>query len=353
MSSSNLALLRGKLLRWYANNKRSLPWRRTRDPYAIWIAETMLQQTQVATVIPYYRRFLKAFPTVRALARAPRDKVLSLWSGLGYYRRGVNLHKAARQLARRHGARLPREYRALLALPGVGDYTAGAVMSIAFDEPYPALDVNARRVLGRLFALDNEKQLRAAARALLPRSRPRDFNQALMEFGATICAPRAPQCPLCPLASLCIARNASHPIPAAAKARRVMNDVAWPLAVVRRRERILLRRRRATGLLAGLWELPGGETREFQRLKVALKRALLLPNGTLGRARRIGTIRHAITNRRIRATIFLFECACAAEIRLPGPDWRWARPSALSRYPVSSMTLKAAKLLAAHDQGSR
>ena len=165
MALKNLSVIRRKLLRWYDQHRRDLPWRRTRDPYAIWIAETMLQQTQVATVAPYYERFLRELPTVHALDRAPLSRVLALWSGLGYYRRAENLKKSAREIVRKYGGHLPDNYDALLALPGVGDYTAGALMSIAFQKSYPAIDGNAHRVLHRLFTPKNDRELRQAATA--------------------------------------------------------------------------------------------------------------------------------------------------------------------------------------------
>jgi A/G-specific adenine glycosylase len=180
MSVNNLSPVRKKLLRWYQKNKRELPWRRSRDPYAIWIAETMLQQTQVQTVLPYYEKFLAALPTVEALARARLERVMRLWSGLGYYRRAEHLHKAARQLMVEHAGKLPQDYRRLRALAGVGDYTAGAILSIAFHKRYPALDGNARRVLGRILTFTGDQELRATALKLVPKSKPGEFNQALM-----------------------------------------------------------------------------------------------------------------------------------------------------------------------------
>src|SRR5262245_4930701 len=187
MAPKNLSAIRRKLLRWYDKHRRDLPWRRTSDPYAIWIVETMLQQTQVTTVTPYYERFLRALPNVRALNRAPLNKVLALWSKLNYYRRTENLKKSAREILRKYGGHFPDDYDALLALPGVGDYTAGALLSIAFQKSFPAIDGNARRVLHRLFVPRNDRQLRQAAVTLVPRSRPGYFNQGLMELSATIC----------------------------------------------------------------------------------------------------------------------------------------------------------------------
>ncbi len=353
MSAPNLSLMRRKILRWYEINYRDLPWRRARDPYAIWIAETMLQQTQVATVIPYYERFLSAFPTIHALGRAPSQKVLALWSGLGYYRRAENLKRAAQSVIRRYAGKLPNDYDALLSLPGVGDYTAGALMSIAFQRPYPAMDGNARRVLGRLFNLSSETELRDKAKQFVPKSRPGYFNQGLMELGATVCIPRNPRCPECPLASNCAMRRAKRfPESPGAKKRSVLRAVTWPLVIVRREGKILLRRRPTHGILAGLWEFPGGEVSKRESLRASLTKHLLTRNGGLKRARRIGELRHAITSRRIRAPLFLFDISPDTDIRLSGPCWRWLSPASLHRYPVSSMTTKALKVLGAHEKSS-
>ena len=353
MPQKNFSSIRRKLLLWYDKNRRDLPWRRSRDPYAIWVAETMLQQTQVATVAPYYERFLENFPTVDALARAPLKKVLALWSGLGYYRRARNLKVAARILVRRHGGCLPTNYDDLLALPGVGDYTAGALMSIAFQKPYPAIDSNARRVLGRLFNSTGEKKLNAAAAELVSRSRPGQFNQGLMELGATLCTPNSPLCIECPIALECAARLSDRAAKETApQTRQATRQVTWPLAVVRRRGKILLRRRSAGGILAGLWELPGGELGGHKSTRAYLKRHLRELHGALESELHIGEFRHSITDRRIRSPLYLFDIRRNTELTRPGPNWRWVSPASLRGYPVSSMTLKALRILAAHEKSS-
>jgi A/G-specific adenine glycosylase len=349
MSPKNSSALRRKLLRWYKTNRRDLPWRKTDDPYAIWIAETMLQQTQVKTVLPYYDRFLKAFPNVNALARAPRERILRLWSGLGYYRRAENLSSAARQLIRRHRGKIPRDCAELRALPGIGDYTAGAILSIAFQQRYPAVDGNVRRVLGRLFSLTDQTELRARAAQLVPPLRPGDFNQALMELGATLCAPRLPNCAACPVNSECAARRSADFAPLLRK-NNAFKDVTWPLAVVRRRGKILLRRRTAGGILAGLWELPGGELAKRERPEIALRRELHDSVGSLPAPHRIGELRHSITYRRIRAPLYFFDCASPVRIRLPGPNWRWATASELDDFPMSSMARKALRVFDLHEK---
>ncbi len=316
--------MRAALLRWYDLNRRDLPWRRTRDPYAIWVSETMLQQTQVATVLPYYHRFMEAFPSVEALDRAPLDTVRSTWSGLGYYRRALNLKHAAGVLVSRHRGRLPDDYDALLKLPGVGRYTAGAVMSIAFQRPYPAVDGNVRRVYARLFGLTDPKAVDEAARRMVSRSRPGDFNQALMELGATVCLPGTPLCERCPLAHWCRARaSGSFELP---RRRRVETKaVEWSLVIIESESRILLHRRPDDGLLAGLWELPAPET-----LPPAVAEASLAGPP-------IAVIRHAITDKRITAPVYLLR----RKVRVRGKAWRWVDLARLSSYPLSSLCTKA------------
>lgn len=335
---------RGALLRWYDQHRRALPWRRTRDPYAIWIAETMLQQTQVKTALPYYHRFLSAFPTLRSLAHAPRQSVLALWSGLGYYRRAENLIRAAHRVVREHGGKIPRKYEALRSLPGIGPYTAGALMSIAFDQAYPALDGNARRVLGRVFEIREEKRLQELAQQIVSGSRPGHLNQALMELGATVCRARNPNCPRCPLARRCRARSGRlfslNQVPT--KRPRTVS-IEWPVALIQQRGKILLRRRPEKGLLRGLWELPGGERKNGENLMAALCRQLDEIRGQVQFVSQIGEVRHSITHRRIRAPVY--KATSGKYMRLPRPGWRWVPASSLQHYPLSSLSLKAIRLL--------
>ena len=353
MSKERISRLRRRLLRWYDAHRRDLPWRRTADAYAIWISETMLQQTQVATVIPYYERFLAAFPTAGALARAPLAKILALWSGLGYYRRAENLKRAAQIVERRHCGAIPDDYDDLRALPGIGDYTAGALMSIAFDKPCAAVDGNVRRVLQRLFSLRDEKEIRALALALVPKTRAGDFNQSLIELGATTCLAAAPRCDVCPVSSDCPQRTTQPALVPRRVAKNARSKrVVWPLAIVCRGGRVLLRRRSEHGLLGGLWEFPGDELKKNQSIENALRFQLSALATTIKRKRRIGELRHAITNRNIRAPIFLIELTRNEKIVLGRAQWRWLAPEMLREYPVSSMTTKALKIFAAHEKSS-
>lgn len=261
LTDFDVAGARRALLRWYTRARRDLPWRRTRDPYAIWVSEVMLQQTRVETVIPYYERFLAEFPTVRALADAPREHVLRAWAGLGYYRRARLLHEGAQQL--RGAGALPSTRAALLEVRGIGRYTAGAVASIAFEEPVGLVDGNVARVLARLLAIDEEIRGRVAreveriADALVPPRRCGDFNQALMELGATVCTPRAPRCDVCPVARLCRAhgegrvaelpRRAGKAPPREERMRALLASAG---------DAILLGRRRESVRFGGMWEPP-------------------------------------------------------------------------------------------------
>jgi A/G-specific adenine glycosylase len=264
VSSPSLA---ADLVAWYRANLRPLPWRRTREPYAIWVSEIMCQQTRVDTATPYWERWMARFPTVGALAEAPLDDVLGLWAGLGYYGRARNLHRAARVVVADHAGELPRSADGLRAIPGIGRYTAGAIASIAYDEAAPVVDGNVARVLARVFALEDDVRSTAGQRALwqhaaelVPADAPGDFNQGLMELGATICTPAKPRCAMCPLAARCAARAAGRQDELPVVPRRKRADelprlrqiAAW----IERDGRVLLAQRPAGGLYGGLWELP-------------------------------------------------------------------------------------------------
>jgi A/G-specific adenine glycosylase len=251
MKEISAAELRRKLLRWYDAHARALPWRRTRDPYKIWVSEIMLQQTRVAAVRAHYREFLKRFPTIEALAAAHEDQVLAAWSGLGYYRRARMLHRAARQVA--SGEKMPRDLEGLRALPGVGRYTAAAIGSIAFGIPAAVVDGNVERVLGRLHGKPlRNGEVWETAQALLDPRRPGDFNQAMMELGATVCLPDTPECARCPLHAMCATRGA---LPRTSSEVRKKKELAYALA--RRNGSVrLVKRGKSESLMAGMWELP-------------------------------------------------------------------------------------------------
>lgn len=306
--------IRRSLLRWYDRHARDLPWRRTRDPYAIWVSETMLQQTRVETVIPYFERFLERFPTVEALARAHEDAVLSQWSGLGYYRRARLLHAGAREVVSRYGGRVPEDPEARRALPGVGRYTAGAIGSIAFDRAEPVVDGNVTRVLARLRGIETPvgtaettKRLWSEAAELVPGERPGAFNQALMELGATLCSPQRPRCECCPLAASCQARivgkTETLPVLPARKAPAVVDLVAVVATQGRGAQRRVWLVRSDERLFGGLWGVP-----------IAHRRGALIGDARMAlRAARISArvapepiaqLEHVLTHRRLRLDVF-------------------------------------------------
>ena len=331
---------------WYRRSARRLPWRGSRDPYAIWVSEVMLQQTQVATVLGYYARFLEAFPTVEALAKAELPDVLSLWSGLGYYRRARHLHAAARRIAALDG--FPDTVAGLRALPGFGPYTAAAVASIAFDRPEPAIDGNAVRVYARLCGLRatrarSERTLRELVRPLVAIA-PSELNQAVMDLGATICGPGEPACLLCPWQGPCRARRLGAqreiPLPVRRPARRTLH---WVAAALRDpRGRLLFARRPERGLFGGLWELPGGELPAGAAPGEALAR--LLRNG-LGLAACVGAplgeISQQLTHRDL--TISAFAAQARGRPKLPEGGYLEARfvgPDEARELGLSSATRK-------------
>lgn len=330
------------LLRWYAANRRDLPWRRRRDPYAIWVAEVMLQQTRVETVIPYYERFLARFPTLADLAAAPLEEVLKGWEGLGYYARARQLHRAARILMAERGGAFPQTLKEWRRLPGVGPYIAAAVLSIAFGQGLPALDGNAVRVLARLFAVEEDprrpagrRRLEEEARRLLPPGRAGEFNQALMDLGATLCTPKRPRCEACPVQAFCAAFRRGNPEAFPVRSpRRSLPHYDVTAGVIREGDRVLIAQRPLHGMLGGLWEFPGGKREPGESLEECLRREL---REELGIEVEVlapwMTIRHTYTHMRI--TLHVFQCRWVGGIPQPigCADVRWVPIAELDRYP--------------------
>jgi A/G-specific adenine glycosylase len=361
--------LRSSLLRWYRRHRRDLPWRRSRDPWAIWISEAMLQQTRVETVVPYYERFLQRFPDVGTLARADLEDVLAVWQGLGYYSRARHLHGAAREVMRRFGGRIPDSAAELRTLPGVGRYTAGALASIAFDRPEPVLDGNVTRVLSRLHGVREDPgapgvrmRLWDEAARLANGPRPGDLNQALMELGARVCTPRRPDCGACPVAFACRARRSgevdSIPRPRKRRAPRRVRAVA---ALVVRGGRVLAVRRGETGLLAGLWELPGSEIGGRERAERALPDVLARTTGlAVHGVEPVGVAVALFTHRRVETHVFRAR-AGPGRVRLVG--WaahRWVTRRRLrvlaqgrATRKAVALALGAGDLALARSRGSR
>ncbi|WP_228558418.1 A/G-specific adenine glycosylase [Myxococcus sp. AB056] len=349
---AHLVSVRGPLLDWYDRNKRDLPWRRTRDPYAIWLSEVMLQQTQVSTVIPYWERFLARFPTARALASAPLDDVLAGWKGLGYYSRARNLHRAAQEVVARFGGTLPSTAAELLELPGFGRYTAGAVASIAFGEEAPLVDGNVARVFSRIFEVEGlpgdrqrEATLWALATALVKGERPGDFNQALMEHGATTCRPENPLCLLCPVRGACVAfrKGRVDELPPA-KVRATPKKLTLAVAVWPHAGTLLFARRADAGLFGGLWELPAAEIADDApdsearaRLSAALGVDVILEGA-------LGTVKRQLTHRDLSLRL----------LRVSGPrrpastpafqELRWCAPDDAAKLGMSTAMQRALDL---------
>lgn len=320
------------LLAWFDSNRRDLPWRRTRDPYAIWVSEIMLQQTRVAAVIPYYERFLCRFPDVGALAVSAEEELLSYWAGLGYYSRARNLHRAAREIVALGG--VPRTFEDWLKLPGVGEYTAAAVASIAFDQPHPAIDGNLLRVIARvandpsdIAAPITKQRFTELASEWMDRSRPGDFNQAMMELGATVCTPKNPSCGKCPVRNQCGAADAGRTaeLPVKSRKQRVeRHEIVY--AIVRRgRYGILLRKRAGdASILPGFWELP--EERELPPL---LERT------------EVGEFRHTITHH-----LYLCQAVSGRLPRsMPSKDLQWKDLRFIEEIPLATAAKKALQCL--------
>jgi A/G-specific adenine glycosylase len=321
--AAKLKGFRISLLNWFDGQQRDLPWRRTKDPYAIWLSEIMLQQTRVAAAIPYFERFLARFPNFGALAAAEEEEVLRLWAGLGYYYRARNMHKAAKCVSEL-GA-FPNDYEAILELPGVGEYTAAAVASIAFDLPHAVVDGNVVRVISRLFAANGDrKQVAHLTGQLLDRKRPGDFNQAMMELGATVCLPQKPHCLLCPVGKMCQAQEtgAQNEFPVR-KIRAKNKEIERRLFWIERSGKVLAWQRPADArLMAGFWELPEKEH---------------LPE--VAPARELGAFRHGITVHNYRIKVW----RAAAPVQFGNCQWLEIRK--LDHLPLSTIFKKALNVI--------
>ena len=335
------------LLAWYRIHKRDLPWRGA-TPYGVWVSEIMLQQTQVATVIPFYHRFLERFPTVEALAEAPIDDVLKHWAGLGYYARARNLHRAAQMVVAQFGGRVPDTPEVIATLPGIGRYTSGAILSIAYDLPQPLVDANVIRVLCRIFGLrgdpkstPNQAALWSLAAQLVPREFPGDFNQGLMELGALVCEPADPKCEQCPLLADCVAGSSPDPsaLPEFPPGRATI-AVTHTSAIIRNsEERFLIAQRPLHGLWGGLWEFPrvvcaSGESPQ----EGAVRAAKVIAGLDVQVGPRIAKVKHGVTHHRI--TLYGFAASLAVASQVPSPlgcaQIRWEPLDALVNYAFSS-----------------
>ncbi|MFN3430271.1 MAG: A/G-specific adenine glycosylase [Candidatus Sericytochromatia bacterium] len=338
------------LVAWFRRVRRDLPWRQTRDPYHIWVSEIMLQQTQVATVIPYYERFLARFPTPAALATAPTERVLKAWEGLGYYSRARNLQAGAAKVVAEHGGRVPDTWDAVRALPGVGEYTAGAILSIAYGVPVPAVDGNVLRVLSRVALIEDDitkpatkRAITAIAASLVPSDRPGDLNEALMELGATICTPTKPRCAQCPIAAHCeaLAAGRQEALPVKAK-KAAAKAVTLAVALLERDGRYLIVKRPDDGIWAGLWAFPTTEVPAGVEAGEALGIALL----AMGLETSVGdcalTVSHTLTHRQLTMPVHRAVWRAGDVVPEAGS---WVRPADFGQYALPVPMQKIARSL--------
>lgn len=352
--TESIHTVREKLPRWYTRHSRNLPWRKSRDPYAVWVSEIMLQQTRVDQASPYFERFMKKFPTVFKLAAADQEEVLKAWEGMGYYTRARNLHAAAKRVVDEYNGRLPDTAEELAKLPGIGRYTAGAIASIAFGLDEPVLDGNVARVLTRVFAIADDpkevktqKRLWSLARKMIPRGRAGDFNQALMDLGATICTPRKPDCASCPLSGICLAnrRGKQERFPFKRPKKPVPHRTIVA-GVIGKSGKVLIDQRKPEGLLGGLWEFPGGKKEKGETLKQAVAREIREEVGIeVSVGRRMTLVNHAYSHFKI--TLHVFECSHeSGRARAIGcKAVKWVRPEELGRYAFPAANHKILKLL--------
>ncbi len=351
--SGDFGGLRRPLLEWFEIHRREMPWRGSVEPYLVWVSEIMLQQTQVATVTPYFDRFVASLPTLQDLAQADEQTVLNLWSGLGYYSRARNLRAAAQQIEQEHGGTFPEELEAVRALPGIGDYTAGAILSIVFEQPVPAVDGNVERVLSRICEIEGppkkspaKGQIREVASELVRCERPGDLNQSLMELGAMLCTPTSPRCAKCPVNDLCRAkaRGRQSELPQVPKRQKAV-ERRTAAAIIRRGDCVLIAQRPPGQIWAGLWEFPQaeadeGDPREALRDHVKRRLGVDVAPGTL-----TVRVRHSVTNQAI--TLDAYECdMLAGELVVDGYAAAvWAPIEDLAQYPLSSPHKKIARTL--------
>ncbi len=343
-----------KLLSWFQKHQRDLPWRIRRTPYSTWISEMMLQQTQVQQVEPYFRRFINRFPSIKSLAKASSQDVLKAWEGMGYYRRAGNLHQAAKLMVSRFKGKIPADFQELLTLPGIGRSTAGAILSLAYGQPFPVLDGNIRRVLIRFFYItkdlqktDTINQLWNISQHIIPQRNAGLFNEALMELGALLCRPKDPDCTLCPLKKGCrgfhSGRQASLPVK---KPRKRIPHFDVTAAVIQNQKKILITQRPEKGLLGGLWEFPGGKKELQESLKHCLKREIKEElNIEIKVGERFIQVRHAYTHFRITLHCFFCRKLKGRITPIGVKDYRWVYLDELDRFPFPRADQKVIEYL--------
>ncbi|MCG9127926.1 A/G-specific adenine glycosylase [Candidatus Poribacteria bacterium] len=349
MSSQSYKEFNNKLIDWFRLYKREMPWRGITDPYRIWVSEVMLQQTQVKKVVGYYENFMKRFPDIQTLASSSVQDVLKVWEGLGYYARARNLHKAAQQVVKDCNSQISDDYNTFRKLPGIGDYSAAAVMSIAFNQPYAAVDGNIKRVLSRLFLMDNpvndsssSKVFQEQADLLLDRNEPGCFNQAMMELGATVCRPQSPACVVCPVNAYCKAykEGLQNEYPFRTQTKKIP-EYNIAAGIIYKDSDVLIVQRPLEGLLGGLWEFPNGNLNKGETSEEACIRHILQStNLSISNLNYLTQVKHAYTHFKI--IVHTFECEYTqGDLLLNGPiDAKWIKIAELDKYPLPKATHK-------------
>ncbi|MGD2245969.1 MAG: A/G-specific adenine glycosylase [Candidatus Aminicenantes bacterium] len=345
-----------KLLLWYKRNHRKLPWRKNHDPYTIWISEVMLQQTTVQAVLPYYLEWIKTFPDIQSLSQAPLQRILKAWQGLGYYQRAKNLHKASKIIMEKFNGQLPQDYKELNKLPGFGPYITAAVLSLAFNKPFPVVDANVRRILMRLKGArgeanpQNDKTLIDFLIPHFPHKRPGLFNQAMMELGALVCRPKNPYCLLCPISDYCQAykdgRQEIIPLPR----KRNYRKIEAVVAIIQKNGRYLIQKRPSKGLLADLWEFPGGKIKPGETLEEALHREIKEELETEVQSEKLLIrVQHSYTQ--FQVYLYAYECRLKNDPHMNKSHHRWVTLRGMRRYPFPSGSAKIIRFLQQRYKG--
>ncbi len=353
MIPANTTQLHKSMLAWFSQYARVLPFRGAKDPYAIWLSEIMLQQTQVKTVIPYYERFLKKLPTIEALAAARLDIILKLWQGLGYYTRAKSLHKAAQAIVEKHNGVFPNDFESILALPGIGRYTAGAIASIAFGLQKPVLDGNVIRVLCRLYAIKENpadakvrETLWTIAEELLPEKNCGDWNQSLMELGSEICTPKNPLCQSCPVQQFCLAwrDNLQNELPIRKKVKATPHYTVVVALTVNEQGKILIDKRKPEGFLGGMWELPGGKKKKGETFTEAIEREVLEETGlTVKAGKKLCVVKHVYSHFSVSLHTYLCSPISGKAKAITCDAVKWVKPTELDKFAFPAGTMKIFK----------
>ena len=333
----NTVSITASILDWFVKSKRDLPFRNTKDPYLVWLSEVMLQQTQVKTAIPYYKKWIKKYPSIRSVAHAKESELLKCWEGLGYYARCRNFHKSARIIVKYYDGFVPNNWDKFRSFPGVGDYTAAAVLSIAFKQPFPAIDGNVRRVMARILGYRklskrNMNIIQSTLCKWIHTTEPGDFNQAMMDLGACVCFPTNPACMHCPVNYYCKAFSSGNPMnyPLKNKHKKIP-DHTFVAGIIWQGDQFFIQKRYSSGMLGGLWEFPGGKVESGESLVVALKQKIKEKCGTETKIiKQVGSINHAYSHFSI--TLYLYHCKTNGELLKPKQRHQWITPGEIKKY---------------------